>query len=487
MPRSTSVVLAALAALALDRKLSPDARPRTADHHRQPGSSGRFNLRRGFRAPCRIAGIGSLLLLAASLPAAETKLTKSVWEAVLGPRLGWSVAISGVAVAADWLIAGAPGYDGVGYHELDMGALAVFELGVDGWASNRDWLLLWDDSWMGSMRVASLGHSVSMWGDRALAGAPYCDHATPSTLGENIGAFQIWTRDDPDWSRHQSYGREAGDTLGYSVSIQGMTVGLGVPHAEVAAGHYGAVSVQTLSGGYWNESALLAAPDAGEGFGLSVSVWSDRIAVGAPNDDETATNGGAVYVFRNSGGTWSFEQKLTASDVATDDIFGAAVSMSGNYLAVGAPNKNSGRGRVYVFQLSSGVWSQVANLSAHDGGASDAFGGAVALFDPRLVVGAQWDDENGAESGAIYGFRRLAGGYTEVGKRNAGDGLAGDEYGFSVSLYQSDLAVGAPYATVGDDYQAGAAYVYGWSDLEGHLFSDGFERGNESRWSASTL
>ena len=68
-----------------------------------------------------------------------------------------------------------------------------------------------------------------------------------------------------------------------------------------------------------------------------------------------------------------------------------------------------------------------------------------------------------------------------------GDGLAGDEYGFSVSLYQSDLAVGAPYATVGDDYQAGAAYVYGWSDLEGHLFSDGFERGDDSRWSASTL
>ncbi len=447
-----------------------------------------MHLRRGFRAPCRIVGIASLLLLAASLQAAETKLTMVVPSFALGSRMGWSVAISGAAVAGDRLVVGAPGYDGSGYDELDMGGIMIFELGAAGWVPLEDWwFTLWEDSGQVNKRIASLGHSVSMWGDYALAGAPYCDHKLGAEWQADAGAFQVWTHVEPDWGRLQGYGMEAGDTLGSSVSIQGSTAGVGVPFAFVAAGHHGAVSVRTPSGGWWNESAQLVAPDAGKGFGLSVSVWSDRIAVGAPNDDATATNGGAVYVFRNSGGTWSFEQKLTASDVATDDLFGTAVAMSGNYLAVGAPGKNSFRGRVYVYQLSAGVWSQVANLSAHDGGASDAFGAAVALFDPRLVVGAQWDDENGAESGAIYGFRRLAGGYTEVGKRNAGDGLAGDEYGFSVSLYQSDLAVGAPYATVGDDYQAGAAYVYGWSDLEGHLFSDGFERGNDSRWSASTL
>lgn len=455
--------------------------------HWRSGPRRALNLRRRFRVSGRMAGIASFLLLAASLRAAETKLTKPAWEGALGPRLGWSVAISGVAVESDRVIVGAPGYDGVGYHELDMGAYAIFERGAGGWTSTS-WYFLWEHPELGSKRTASLGYAVAMWGDHSIAGAPWCDYDGIGHIFENAGLFQELTRlDPPYWTQYLGWGEEAGGTLGYAVSIQGLTAGVGVPYAFVAAGHYGAVSVRTPSGEFWNESARLVAPDAGKGFGLSVAVWSDRIAVGAPNDDETATNGGAVYVFRNSGGTWSFEQKLTASDAATDDLLGTAVAMSGNYLAVGAPGKNSFRGRVYVYQLSAGVWSQVANLSAHDGGASDAFGGAVALFDPRLVVGAQWDDENGAESGAIYGFRRLAGGYTEVGKRNAGDGLAGDEYGFSVSLYQSDLAVGAPYATVGDDYQAGAAYVYGWSDLEGHLFSDGFERGDDSRWSASTL
>ena len=44
-------------------------------------------------ARCRIAGIGTLLFLASSLPAAETKLTVSTPETCAAPVFGWSVAI----------------------------------------------------------------------------------------------------------------------------------------------------------------------------------------------------------------------------------------------------------------------------------------------------------------------------------------------------------------------------------------------------------
>ena len=109
-----------------------------------------------------------------------------------------------------------------------------------------------------------------------------------------------------------------------------------------------------------------------------------------------------------------------------------------------SPGKSSWRGRVYVFHLSAGVWSQVANLSAGDAEAADSLGISVASWDPYLVVGASGDDDNGEDAGAVYGFRRLAGGYTEVGKRNAGDGWPHDEYGNSVSIYNGSFAVGSP-------------------------------------------
>ena len=151
-----------------------------------------------------------------------------------------------------------------------------------------------------------------------------------------------------------------------------------------------------------------------------------------------------------------------------------------------APGKSSWRGRVYVFHLSAGVWSQVANLSAGDAEAADSLGISVASWDPYLVVGASGDDDNGEDAGAVYGFRRLAAGYTEVGKRNAGDGMPHDEYGTSVSIYNGTFAVGSPYTEVSGKAAAGAAYVYDWADLAGHIFSDGFERGTVWRWSSHT-
>ena len=45
--------------------------------------------------------------------------------------------------------------------------------------------------------------------------------------------------------------------------------------------------------------------------------------VGAPFDDGAAGfDQGSAYVFVRSGGVWSQQQKLEASDAAADDLFG---------------------------------------------------------------------------------------------------------------------------------------------------------------------
>src|ERR1700676_2593743 len=59
------------------------------------------------------------------------------------------------------------------------------------------------------------------------------------------------------------------------------------------------------------------------------------------------------------------QAKLTASDGASNDLFGFAVAISSSTAIFGAFNK--GAGVAYVFVRSGTTWSQQAELTASDG------------------------------------------------------------------------------------------------------------------------
>jgi hypothetical protein len=153
-------------------------------------------------------------------------------------------------------------------------------------------------------------------------------------------------------------------------------------------------------------------------FGDSVSLSGDTLAVGARGEASTATgingnqanNGaayaGAVYVFVRSGTAWIQQAYLKASNTGADDEFGASISLSGDTLAVGAPgeasaatgingaqsgNTASGAGAVYVFVRSGATWSQQAYIKASNTGADDEFGISVSLSGSTLAVGATYE------------------------------------------------------------------------------------------------
>ena len=63
-------------------------------------------------------------------------------------------------------------------------------------------------------------------------------------------------------------------------------------------------------------------------------------------------------MFKLAAGAWTQTAKLTASDAANSDRFGTTVSISSDTIVVGAPNdgnsnsySDDGSGSVYVFQL----------------------------------------------------------------------------------------------------------------------------------------
>ena len=101
-------------------------------------------------------------------------------------------------------------------------------------------------------------------------------------------------------------------------------------------------------------------------------------------------------MFVRSGGAWTQQAKLTASDAAADDQFGYSVAVAGDTAVVGAHSDDTlagtDAGSAYVFVRSGGAWTQQAKLTASDAAAGDHFGISVAVAGDTAVVGAYDDD-----------------------------------------------------------------------------------------------
>jgi hypothetical protein len=102
---------------------------------------------------------------------------------------------------------------------------------------------------------------------------------------------------------------------------------------------------------------------------------------------------------------WTEQAKLLASDGAAGDRFGRSVAVYGETAVIGAWKDDTSSGSAYVFTRTGGVWTEQAKLLASDGAASDYFGFNVALEGRTAVIGAFGDDDNGEDSGSAYVFR----------------------------------------------------------------------------------
>src|SRR5262249_40763906 len=258
------------------------------------------------------------------------------------------------------------------------------------------------------------------------------------------------------------------DLFGQSVAVSGDTVVVGAPGADSIRG---AAYVFVKPGTGWTsatETAKLTASDgaAGDNFGASVATSGNTVIVGALFDDiGLNSDQGSVYVFVKPGTGWANATetaKLTASDGAVDDAFGSSVAISGDTVVVGAVNDNSVRGAAYVFVKPGTGWvtaTETAKLTASDGAIS-ALRQSIAVSGDTVVVGAPSDD---SIRGAAYVFVTRGSGWpnaTETAKLTASDGAPNDFLGSSVAISGDTVVVGADLDTIGLNVQQGSAYVF---------------------------
>ena len=306
------------------------------------------------------------------------------------------------------------------------------------------------------------GSSVSINVDRVIIGA-YADDDN----GFYAGSAYFFKNSGTTWfeeAKILASDGAIGDWFGASVSISGEYAIVGAPLDDDKGADSGSVYIFKRNGNQWTEQAKLTALDgaAGDYFGFGVCLDGEYAVIGAYNDDDNGADSGSAYIFKRSGTSWAQEAKVTASDGANDDWFGLGVSISGDYVVVGAyQNDDSGSdsGSAYIFKRSGTTWSQEAKLLASDGAMDDRFGYYVAIDRDRAIIGAHLNDDLGSGSGSAYIFKRTGTTWSEEAKILAADGAAGDYFGGGISIDGIYTLTGASADDDNGD-RSGSAYVF---------------------------
>jgi len=359
-----------------------------------------------------------------------------------------------VAVSKDTALAGAIYDDDRG---TDAGSAYVFARGGSTWGQQQK-LTASDGA-----KSDAFGWSVAMDGARLAVGAPNVD--LPNIYQE-VGAVYAFARAGTVWSQQQRLTAndwQPGDKFGHAVALDGNTILVGARYQDKKGTDAGKAYVYTYNGSIWQLQWGLTAPDgaAGDELGFSVALDKDTALVGARYSDARGVDSGSAYVYTRTNYKWSLQDKLTAHDGGAGDLFGTSVGVSGDWALVGA-NFEDARGiqsgAAYLFFRSGTTWSSALKLTASDGASGDLFGTSLALSGDNALIGAYRDDNKGSDSGTAYLFTRSGTTWAQRWRSAAKDGLPKDYFGFAVALDGLRGVVGASGADAAykDD---GAVYV----------------------------
>ena len=339
-------------------------------------------------------------------------------------------------------------------------------------------------------RLAESGEAILLNGRGAGAGLRYDKLHAFDTTGRELEARMKLAGDevklevaeegaiypvtiDPTFTQQQKLEASdaaAGDFFGASVAISGETVVVGARFDDGAAGvDQGSAYVFVRSGGVWSQQQKLEASDAAavDRFGISVAISGETIVIGADGDNGAAgISQGSAYVFVRSGGVWTQQQKLEAADAAANDLFGNPVAISGETIVVGARNDDgaagNAQGSAYVF-VRSGEESGASSRSWRPRTRGQATG-SVSRWQSAartVVIGAEADDgAAGSDQGSAYVFVRSGGVWTQHQKLEASDAAAADEFGHAAAISGETVVVGARLDDGAAGDAQGSAYVF---------------------------
>ena len=264
-------------------------------------------------------------------------------------------------------------------------------------------------------------------------------------------------------------GETADDQSGYSVamSADGNRIAIGAPYNDDSGVDSGQVRIHTWNGTTWTQTgADIDGETAGDQSGYSVAMSADgnRIAIGARYNDDSSDNSGHVRIYTWNGTTWT----QTGADIngeAEEDYSGWSVAMSadGNRIAIGAVINNNRTGHVRIYTWDGTNWTQTGadiNGEADD----DSSGSSVAMSadGTRIAIGAPGNDGSGSGTGHVRIYTWDGTNWTQTGADINGE--ADGEYSGSSVAMSADgtrIAIGAT-GNNDNGSNAGQVLIYTW-------------------------
>lgn len=304
------------------------------------------------------------------------------------------------------------------------------------------------------------GTYVMVSGGIALGGATF----ETTSGGSAAGAAYVYARSGNGWSAPQRLTASDGAANdffgGWAELSNDKLVVSAFGHGPAAGPKPGAVYIFTRSGSSWTQSGKLVPPVvvAGASYGQRMAMNDQFLLI---NGREPSSQR-IVHVLEPSGS--SFAQTGTLTPVGGGD-FASHIALWQRTAVVGAAGAtNAGgvaTGAAYVFDRVGSAFAQTIKLNPGDGAASDSFGFSVAIWGDRIVVGAYLDDEGAqTDRGAAFVFEKGVGGWSQVAKLQAPDGVGGDHFGKDVRICGDRILIGAPQRDEGGNANQGAIYRF---------------------------
>lgn len=332
-----------------------------------------------------------------------------------------------LALSGDLLVAGAPAdvHPNLGVHEA--GSVRVFKKTAAGW----EYLTHIISPFPGSER--QFGRSVSMDGNFLLAG----EHGAHAQQGrayifsvDNNGAAVLKANLLAPDAVNDDY-------FGYATALSGNNAAVGAPFKSINGNlQQGKVYFyrRDVAANIWLPLPAVTSPDATalERFGESISMSGNFVAIAAPDATLNGyqTNRGKVFIYQLTGNAWNLTASFTSPDYIGREMFGKSLFLKGDTLLVGATQyvyqPDNGNGRVHLYIRNGNNWVYQTTLTASDGKKSDAFGSSVYLHNGYIAVGAESAGVAGVnDAGKVYVFKKAGNDWLQQAILTASDPVAG--------------------------------------------------------------
>ncbi|TAK66249.1 MAG: T9SS type A sorting domain-containing protein, partial [Bacteroidetes bacterium] len=351
--------------------------------------------------------------------------------------------------------------------------------------------------------VPTYGQAVTISGNIAVVGAPDADAIF---IYKQNTSNNIW-----DEVNYFPYNR-TGIKFGYSVSLDGDILAVGVPYDNyytTEGGGVGLYYIDVSNGNLYLRTYYAANGSSRWGSSVSVDSYAYYLgttpyhvyAIGGPGIGQTS---GFVYIIFNevvsslkadnntaegnethpikidqtkfTKGNTSSMMQTTAGDMlygvygfAPGDRFGSSVAVKGTRVVVGAPAEWE-PGKVFFYKYTGSDYTNDATVAGYTD-MGNKFGRSISLISDKLLVGGgNYDSQTIA---TLYNWAEPTGGASNptitdslvfIGGSSANAGW----FGNSVGLTSSGVIIGVPNES-STQSNAGGAYMFNWNSVNANV------------------